>query len=94
MTYCLIIGRFSGDAGDSLMYTGDGVKWYHNGMSFTTIDMDNDIASSNCATDRGGGWWFADCFYASLTCDDSHAEWDTLPNHNSVMTSRMMIKMQ
>jgi len=92
--YCLTIRRFSGDAGDSLMYTGSGAAWYHNGMSFSTIDMDNDISSVNCAADRGGGWWFAACFYASLTCADGYAEWDSLLNYVSVMTSRMMIKVQ
>ena len=39
--YKLLIGRYIGDAGDSLTE--------QNGMKFTTKDHDNDIYDSNCA---------------------------------------------
>jgi ficolin len=55
---------FTGTAGDSL--------YYHNGMKFTTQDVDNDLnegvrwSHSNCAQERYGGWWFNDCSEANL----------------------------
>ncbi|OPL33817.1 hypothetical protein AM593_10658, partial [Mytilus galloprovincialis] len=51
--YKLIIGRFSGNAGDAFPH--------HNGMRFTTPDQDNDLANFNCAVHYsrvGAGWWF------------------------------------
>ena len=34
---------------------------YHNGMKFTTQDVDNDPWSGNCAQGRHGAWWFRMC---------------------------------
>ena len=41
---------------------------YHNGMQFTTIDVDNDLRSGkNCAADEKlGGWWYNKCAKANL----------------------------
>ena len=39
---------------------------FHNGQRFTTYDMDQDLASRNCAVNREGGWWFGACGYANL----------------------------
>ena len=41
---------------------------YHNGMQFSTIDVDNDLRSGeNCAADeKFGGWWFNSCADANL----------------------------
>ena len=42
---------------------------YHNGMQFTTIDVDNDMKSSlHCAADeKFGGWWYKTCACVNLS---------------------------
>ena len=69
--YTLIVGRYSGTAGDSL-------SWGHNGMKFTTRDNDNDKYSGNCAQNWHSAWWFHGCF-------DSHL--NGLYHHNPVISS-------
>ena len=41
---------------------------YHNGMQFTTIDVNNDLKSGeNCAAyEKFGGWWFNTCADVNL----------------------------
>ena len=57
--YKLLIGGYSGDAGDSMAY--------HNGMKFTTKDNDNDAGSDgNCAEQWNGGWWYNVCHRVNL----------------------------
>ena len=57
--YKLLIGGYSGDAGDSMAY--------HNGMKFSTKDNDNDPASAaHCAIVWSGGWWYNTCHQANL----------------------------
>jgi len=97
--YRLEVSGYSGDAGDSLQYTGDQNgngrfgHYYHNGMKFTTIDQDNDEGASNCAPNRGGGWWYNACCYACLTCISERNGWKTY-DEKYVVNSRMMIKLQ
>ena len=43
----------------------DGMN-YHNNMTFTTFDRDNDQNSGNCATSYKGAWWYRTCFDANL----------------------------
>lgn len=40
---------------------GDSLN-YHNYMTFTTRDQDNDqFGSGNCAIERKSAWWFKSC---------------------------------
>ncbi|XP_034666112.1 ficolin-1-like [Drosophila subobscura] len=53
------LGRFIGDAGDSLNV--------HRNQKFTTYDRDNDVkANLNCAVEYMGAWWHKDCHHSNL----------------------------
>jgi hypothetical protein len=41
---------------------------YHNGMQFTTIDVNNDLKSgeNGAAHEKFGGWWFNTCADVNL----------------------------
>ncbi|XP_045106149.1 ficolin-1-like isoform X1 [Portunus trituberculatus] len=54
----LSVGRYSGDAGDSLAG--------QSGVSFSTRDADNDKANDSCAQKFRGGFWYAACHRANL----------------------------
>ncbi|ESN94639.1 hypothetical protein HELRODRAFT_95790 [Helobdella robusta] len=55
--YTLYVANYSGNAGDSLILT-------HNGMPFSTFDNNHD--NFNCAVFYRGGWWFHACFSCFL----------------------------
>ena len=73
---------------------------YHNGMQFTTIDVDNDLRNGrNCAAnEKFGGWWFNDCAYANLnglygTVSSFGAiYWHAWRNYTPMKTTSMMAK--
>ena len=57
--YTLMIGGYSGDAGDSMAR--------QNGMNFTTLDKDYDHATkNNCAVRYKGAWWYNHCHHSNL----------------------------
>lgn len=56
--YALHVSGYHGNAGDSLSY--------HDGMKFSTKDLDNDIFDRNCAAENKGGWWFSHCYFSHL----------------------------
>ena len=39
---------------------------YHNGLSFTTFDRDQDTWDKNCAEEYKGAWWHKGCYHSSL----------------------------
>lgn len=58
--YRLLIGGYSGTAGDSMIYQSN--------MQFSTKDQDNDLGQhvSNCAQQYKGAWWYKDCHHSNL----------------------------
>ncbi|KAL9974474.1 hypothetical protein ACROYT_G011509 [Oculina patagonica] len=56
--YKLILGYYSGTAGDSLSP--------HRDQPFSTRDQDNDNYHWNCASDRHGAWWYKACLQSNL----------------------------
>ena len=65
--YTIVIGGYTGTAGDSLISR-------HNMMKFTTKDRDNDVHDGgNCATLKSGAWWFENCNQAHLNAPYSRS---------------------
>ncbi|XP_038669883.1 fibrinogen-like protein 1-like protein [Scyliorhinus canicula] len=62
--YQLSLGRYSGNAGNALIGTlKSGV---HDNMKFSTVDRDQDLSSSNCASSARGGFWYNSCYRVNL----------------------------
>ncbi|XP_045138691.1 fibrinogen-like protein 1 [Portunus trituberculatus] len=60
--YKLILAGFSGNL------THDALTSKHHGSPFSTWDKDNDSwGSGNCGKSNGGGWWFNNCHFTTLT---------------------------
>src|SRR6218665_812137 len=71
LQYALHLGSYSGDAYDSISSNVPLAQWIHDGMMFSTQDVDNDRNSGQCAQDNNGAWWFNNCFYSCLACSYS-----------------------
>ncbi|KAF1373417.1 hypothetical protein PFLUV_G00238650 [Perca fluviatilis] len=90
-----VSGFTDGGAGDSLSY--------HNGVSFSTFDSDQDRWNGNCAKSHLGGFWYRDCHNtnpngvyrrgADNTLDAVGVEWATWKGRNySLKTISMKIR--
>lgn len=70
LTYGYYFGGDAGDAFDGFDFGDDpSDKFYtlHNGMQFSTYDVDNDkYSDGNCALQEGSGWWMNRCHAAHL----------------------------
>ncbi|XP_073259186.1 microfibril-associated glycoprotein 4-like [Porites lutea] len=62
--YRIVIGGYSGTAGDSLADDFEKGKIASN-MQFSTKDADNDRSPHSCAQRHSGGWWFNKCTLAN-----------------------------
>eukprot|EP00112_Aurelia_sp_Birch-Aquarium-sp1_P022634 Seg6445.1 transcript_id=Seg6445.1/GoldUCD/mRNA.D3Y31 product="Fibrinogen-like protein A" protein_id=Seg6445.1/GoldUCD/D3Y31 len=91
--YKLEVSGYSGNASDSLSY--------HNGMSFTTYDRDNDRWGGNCASSHSrGAWWYNSCWYSDLnslypdgTKYGKRMSWYHLSNRvDSIIYSEMKVR--
>ncbi|KAL9982305.1 hypothetical protein ACROYT_G004332 [Oculina patagonica] len=63
--YRLLIGGYSGTAGDCMYMSGNGEE-YANGMQFSTKDNDNEPYSGSCAVKFKGAWWYRTCHASNL----------------------------
>ncbi|XP_052282620.1 fibrinogen alpha chain-like isoform X2 [Dreissena polymorpha] len=63
--YTLVVGSYSGTAGDSFHYPPS-YQLQHHQVAFSTRDHDNDNSPVNCARELRGGWWFNDCYSSNL----------------------------
>ena len=66
----------------------------HNGVKFSTPDMDQDLSTGNCAEFYGGGWWCIKCGIWSPTI--INPVWYSLGDNGWYYMERvhLMIKLQ
>uniref|UniRef100_K1QS23 Angiopoietin-4 n=1 Tax=Magallana gigas TaxID=29159 RepID=K1QS23_MAGGI len=92
-----LAGSNTGNLGDSMINAGySGANL--NGMSFSTVDRDNDHwKGGHCAAYYKGGWWFNSCHDAFLNGpwppEYWHDPWEpTISSGSNIAEVRMMIK--
>ncbi|XP_065940717.1 fibrinogen-like protein A isoform X1 [Magallana gigas] len=90
-------GPNTGNLGDSMINTGFSYSNL-NGMSFSTVDRDNDqLKGGHCAVKWNGGWWFNRCYSAFLNGPwppefSPHCWYLTIPSFSNIAEVRLMIK--
>ena len=76
--YQLTIGGYSGNAVDVMVY--------HNGLPFSTYDVDNDgWPYGSCAIETGGGFWYGFCANTRLTASASSSVFLWFDNSNVIL---------
>ena len=90
-----VVRSAAGCADDIFHYIKPSFGVQHDGMKFTTLDMDNDIGGGNCAVIYGGGWWWHKCGIFAFT--STIPAWYCLPPADSYYATKsihVMIKLQ
>ena len=77
---------------------GDGME-YSNNMEFSAYDADHDKFGGNCASDRGGGFWWERCGWQNVNGPYNESNysgfrlnsmwWD---DHYNLKKTRLMIR--
>ena len=97
--YTLHVSGFTGDADNGLQWSAGSGKM-HDGMQFSTPDIDNDKdPKRHCANMFSSGWWFNGCDYVNLnglinaqTAASNYFEYYISGIKTAVRISRMMIQ--
>ncbi|XP_033122852.1 fibrinogen-like protein A [Anneissia japonica] len=80
---------------EGLDYDVNSYNRYNNGMSFSTIDRDNDFLSSgSCSIEYKCGWWFNMCYRSNLNGEyKSGIIWDhSITGHYILRFSEMKMR--
>jgi len=87
----------AGAANDVLRYVHPTLFVPHDGMKFTTPDMEYDTWNSgNCAVYWGGGWWYNKCGDFTPTTTRLPPAWYSPPDNHwyEMKNIHLMIKLQ
>ena len=90
-----VVRSAAGCAYDIFHYIKPSFGVQHDGMKFTTPDMQNDIGGGiNCAITYGGGWWWHKCGIFAFTMNNP--VWYCPPDdyYYDMKSMHVMIKLQ
>ncbi|XP_042217870.1 techylectin-5A-like [Homarus americanus] len=68
--------------------------FYSGSSSFTTYDRDYDSYSGNCASVKGGGWWYYNCRYNNPTSPYNQGLNYTCYYNSVVRVSKLQLKIR
>jgi hypothetical protein len=103
-SYRLNVSGCSGTAGDSLTISSLSSNYINNGMKFSTLDKDNDMADPDwsCAVEYGGAWWYNNCYeshlngkYVNDTANSNYKAmcwWSLKSDYRSLKNTQMKLK--